>query len=104
MSEQITPFTPTDGISQRFTTGPANQTTHNQQPAADNGHSVEQQIENIQNLVQDAFDETSQYELSVVMPCLNEADTLATCIEKCLTVFEEHQLSCRSRDRRQRKY
>jgi hypothetical protein len=28
-------------------------------------------------------------ELSVVMPCLNEADTLATCIRKVLTVFAE---------------
>ena len=27
------------------------------------------------------------------MPCLNEADTLATCIEKCNKVIEEHQLS-----------
>jgi glycosyltransferase involved in cell wall biosynthesis len=29
-------------------------------------------------------------ELSVVMPCLNEADTLATCIGKVQTVFAEH--------------
>ena len=42
-------------------------------------------------------DELVQYdqglELTVVMPCLNEADTLATCIEKCLTVFEAENLS-----------
>ena len=29
-------------------------------------------------------------ELSVVMPCLNEADTLATCIEKAQRALREH--------------
>jgi glycosyltransferase involved in cell wall biosynthesis len=29
-------------------------------------------------------------EVSVVMPCLNEADTLATCIEKALQAFSKH--------------
>ena len=33
-----------------------------------------------------------QLELTVVMPCLNEADTLAICIEKCNRVFEEMSL------------
>ena len=32
-------------------------------------------------------------ELSIVMPCLNEADTLATCILKCNQVIAEHNLS-----------
>ena len=32
-------------------------------------------------------------ELSVVMPCLNEADTIETCIRKALQIFQEHQLS-----------
>ncbi len=32
-------------------------------------------------------------ELSVVMPCLNEADTLETCIRKALDVFEENGIS-----------
>ena len=31
-----------------------------------------------------------QPEVSVVMPCLNEADTLATCIVKALRAFAEH--------------
>ena len=31
-------------------------------------------------------------QLSVVMPCLNEADTLATCIEKAQRVIKEHNL------------
>jgi glycosyltransferase involved in cell wall biosynthesis len=31
-------------------------------------------------------------ELSVVMPCLNEADTLAICIEKAQRVFAEHEI------------
>ncbi|MEM9186646.1 MAG: glycosyltransferase family 2 protein, partial [Planctomycetota bacterium] len=33
--------------------------------------------------------ETGQVELSVVMPCLNEADTLATCIEKAQRAMDE---------------
>jgi glycosyltransferase involved in cell wall biosynthesis len=33
------------------------------------------------------------YELSVVMPCLNEADTLATCIDKALQAIREHGIS-----------
>jgi glycosyltransferase involved in cell wall biosynthesis len=32
-------------------------------------------------------------EVSVVMPCLNEADTLATCIEKARRALEEHQIA-----------
>ncbi|MDP6977473.1 MAG: glycosyltransferase family 2 protein [Myxococcota bacterium] len=37
-------------------------------------------------------DETN-IELSVVMPCLNEADTLETCISKVLRIFEEHGIA-----------
>ncbi len=29
-------------------------------------------------------------EVTVVMPCLNEADTLETCIRKALQAFREH--------------
>src|SRR5437879_4491440 len=35
-------------------------------------------------------DEHSQVEVSVVMPCLNEADTLATCIRKAQKAMDEH--------------
>jgi glycosyltransferase involved in cell wall biosynthesis len=35
---------------------------------------------------------TAVPELSVVIPCLNEADTLATCLRKVLLVFEEHEI------------
>jgi len=31
-------------------------------------------------------------EVSVVMPCLNEADTLATCIEKAQRAFHDHNI------------
>ena len=31
--------------------------------------------------------ESTQLEVTVVMPCLNEADTLATCIRKALTAM-----------------
>src|SRR3954449_5610125 len=37
--------------------------------------------------------ETRTVEVSVVMPCLNEADTLGTCIEKVQRVFGEHAIS-----------
>ena len=32
-------------------------------------------------------------ELSVVMPCLNEAETLATCIQKALSAMQKHNIS-----------
>src|SRR5262249_24586079 len=35
----------------------------------------------------------STLELSVVMPCLNEADTLATCIEKAQRAMREHGIA-----------
>ena len=34
-----------------------------------------------------------QFELSVVMPCLNEADTLEICITTALRIFDEHGIS-----------
>jgi glycosyltransferase involved in cell wall biosynthesis len=33
---------------------------------------------------------TSNIEISVVMPCLNEGDTLATCIEKAWGAMQQH--------------
>jgi glycosyltransferase involved in cell wall biosynthesis len=38
-------------------------------------------------------DRGGEVELSVVIPCLNEADTLATCISKVQTVFSEHHVA-----------
>ena len=32
-------------------------------------------------------------EISIVMPCLNEADTLAVCIKKALAAIDEHGIS-----------
>ena len=32
-------------------------------------------------------------EVSVVMPCLNEADTLAVCIQKVQRAFQEHRIN-----------
>lgn len=32
-------------------------------------------------------------ELSVVIPCLNEADTLGTCIEKAQQALREHKIA-----------
>ena len=36
---------------------------------------------------------TDTIEVSVVMPCLNEADTLAVCIEKAQRAFQDHQIN-----------
>ena len=36
------------------------------------------------------INERSQYELSIIMPCLNEADTLETCIGKARRALESH--------------
>src|SRR5688572_12252405 len=36
---------------------------------------------------------TSFLEVSVVMPCLNEADTLESCIEKAQRALREHHIS-----------
>jgi glycosyltransferase involved in cell wall biosynthesis len=38
------------------------------------------------------FDEAENVELSVVMPCLNESDTLAVCIEKALRAMSENDI------------
>lgn len=35
----------------------------------------------------------TQFELSVVMPCLNEADTLETCVKKALSSFDKHGIA-----------
>ena len=35
----------------------------------------------------------SSVELSVVMPCLNEADTIASCIEKAMRALREHRIA-----------
>jgi glycosyltransferase involved in cell wall biosynthesis len=43
-------------------------------------------------VVQDSFSDTSP-ELSVIMPCLNEAATLATCIQQIQTTFSEQEIS-----------
>jgi glycosyltransferase involved in cell wall biosynthesis len=47
----------------------------------------------------DGADETSEHakiiapEVSVVMPCLNEADTLGTCIQKAFRAFRDHGIN-----------
>src|SRR2546426_6655701 len=40
----------------------------------------------------DAKAEVSRVEVSIVMPCLNEADTVATCIEKAQQAIREHEI------------
>ena len=52
-------------------------------------HPAERVLDRIAGLVEEAVDEQS-IELSIVMPCLNEADTLATCIQKCNQVIAQY--------------
>src|SRR5678816_837163 len=35
----------------------------------------------------------SDLELSIVMPCLNEADTVAVCVEKAMRTIREHNIN-----------
>ena len=54
--------------------------------------NANQALDNAQSLVESGLAD-GYIELSIVMPCLNEADTLATCILKCNQVIAEHNLS-----------
>ena len=45
------------------------------------------------NLRETVQEENSTVELSVVMPCLNEAETLETCIRKAQRALREHQIA-----------
>ena len=59
------------------------------------GSSFEQaqvSLDRVESLVNAEIDD-QEIELSIVMPCLNEADTLATCILKCNQVIQEHGLA-----------
>src|SRR5438093_2369720 len=38
-------------------------------------------------------DQTQAVEVSVVIPCLNEQDTLARCLEKARKAFSEHNIA-----------
>ena len=60
-------------------------------PETSSSDSISQTIDRIDGLVQEAIG-SDALELSIVMPCLNEADTLATCINKCNQVIAEHGL------------
>lgn len=55
-------------------------------------NEIVRQLDKVESLVGEAVDD-KQVELSVVMPCLNEADTLAICIQKCNQVIQEHGIS-----------
>ncbi|MFO0940514.1 MAG: glycosyltransferase family 2 protein [Pirellulales bacterium] len=50
---------------------------------------VERNLDQLESIVGSSLD-SDAIELSIVMPCLNEADTLATCIEKCQRVIAEN--------------
>ncbi|MDG2014582.1 MAG: glycosyltransferase family 2 protein [Pirellulaceae bacterium] len=53
---------------------------------------LEATLDRVDGLIREANDPQA-IELSIVMPCLNEADTLATCIRKCNQVIKEHDLA-----------
>ena len=43
--------------------------------------------------VKELADQPKSIEVSVVIPCLNEQDTLARCIEKARRAFREHHIA-----------
>ena len=85
-------------VDNNFTPENSNQATpglvkaSSSQASQSNQRAVENKLDALDALVQVGLDEAT-IELSIVMPCLNEADTLATCIEKCNRVIQEHNLS-----------
>ena len=56
---------------------------------------MESQTVTLHRLRFDAAEESdaSEVELTVVMPCLNEAETIDVCIQKAISAIERHQLS-----------
>ena len=60
---------------------------------ADSSEHLIEKLDDVEQLVDAALKDDERIELSIVMPCLNEADTLAICIEKCNRVIKEHDLA-----------
>ena len=53
-------------------------------------HAIRECLDTVEPTTQGPQASTDQLELSVVMPCLNEADTLAICIDKAQRAMQEH--------------
>ena len=84
------PASPTSGIS----SVPTDVTTSASVPTLTKAdENLQRVVDAVDALVAAGLSNESVIELSIVMPCLNEADTLATCIKKCNQVIEEHDLS-----------
>jgi glycosyltransferase involved in cell wall biosynthesis len=50
-------------------------------------------VQSKENTEQSPAGEACPLELSVVMPCLNEAETLATCLRKCQEALDTHKIA-----------
>ena len=84
------PASPTSGIS----SVPTDVTTSASVPTLTKAdENLQRVVDAVDALVAAGLSDEPVIELSIVMPCLNEADTLATCIKKCNQVIEEHDLS-----------
>lgn len=97
MSESSSPSNTQSTLSQEKSSGPESKTilqkTNGTAPVPGSSSvNIDKQIDRASALVDSIASDAPSVELSVVMPCLNEADTLATCIEKCLSVFESEGL------------
>ena len=97
MSESSSPSNTQSTLSQEKSSGPESKTilqkTNGTAPVpGSSSANIDKQIDRASALVDSIASDAPSVELSVVMPCLNEADTLATCIEKCLSVFESEGL------------
>jgi glycosyltransferase involved in cell wall biosynthesis len=85
----VTQNNPTPGNSKKAKLGSV---VSSPQTSRANDESLDNKFDALEGLVESGLSDAT-IELSIVMPCLNEADTLATCIEKCNRVIEEHNLS-----------
>ena len=55
-------------------------------------------------VVPSSTEEPAMVELTILMPCLNEAETLAVCIDKAKRYLDAHRRRRRGADRRQRQH
>ncbi len=68
----------------------SNESSHQSEPSAGSGPAAVTKVD-VRSISRDPVDQPDQpIELSVIMPCLNEAETLETCITKALQSFRSH--------------
>ena len=77
-------FAPTDWVSAILTSPPA---------AGNSGTLIKNSVTMLQPSPPAPPAGNQQVEFSIIMPCLNEAETLEVCIRKALGFLQEHRIS-----------